>query len=115
VSPGRRRLLRPPFGKLNLASLIYALVTRRRIVLWNVDPRDYQETSPERIAERVVMRAQPGAVVLLHDGRAPGKDAGTNVTAEALRLILSAPGVEGLRTATAGEALRCPAETARVP
>jgi peptidoglycan/xylan/chitin deacetylase (PgdA/CDA1 family) len=36
--------------------------------MWNVDPKDYQETNPEIIAQRILDKVQPGAIILMHDG-----------------------------------------------
>ena len=38
------------------------------VVLWNVDPEDWRETSALAIAQHLVDHAHDGAVVLLHDG-----------------------------------------------
>ncbi len=108
IRPGGRRLLRPPFGKLNAVSLLYAFLTGRRLVFWNVDPRDYGEPCADRIAAYVVTRARPGAVILLHDGRPPGAGSRQQSTVEAVQLILDDPTLAELRTATVGEALRLP-------
>ena len=86
--------LRPPFGKLNLVTLIYAWLMRRKLVFWDVDPRDYAQQSPAEVARHVLERLARGSVVLLHDGRArPGSDPA--VTLEALRLILERGGGRG--------------------
>ena len=42
--------------------------------MWNVDPKDWHEKDPARIAELVVSQAKPGAIILLHD-RVPTADA----------------------------------------
>lgn len=36
--------------------------------LWDVDPRDWKKPGAVTIARKVIARARPGAVVLLHDG-----------------------------------------------
>ena len=60
---------RPPFGKLNLVTLLYILVNRCRVVFWNVDPRDYEQQPTDMVSNYIVDHLNPGAVILFHDGR----------------------------------------------
>lgn len=97
-------LFRPPYGKLNLVTLLYTLVLRRRLVFWNVDPRDYEQDSPETIVRHVKERIAPGTVILLHDGRCdPSRSC--DATVLALSAILKEIANCGLATVTVGEAL----------
>jgi peptidoglycan-N-acetylglucosamine deacetylase len=101
--PARRRLFRPPYGKLNLALLPYVVATRRRAVFWNLNPRDYERTAPEEVVERVLPKLGPGTVLLLHDGR-PNRPAGESaVTAAALAALLARVDRTRLRFATIDE------------
>ncbi len=63
-----------------------------------IDPGDWGEPSPARIATRVLDRLEDGAIVDLHDGIPPGGGNGTSsrqATVEAVRIILDAlPDVE---------------------
>ena len=38
------------------------------LVMWNVDPDDWQNPSLVNLVNRVVASAKPGAIVLMHDG-----------------------------------------------
>lgn len=61
-----------------------------RAILWTIDPQDWRGTqSPEELAWSVVSAAQPGGVILLHDG---GGDRWQTIAA--LPLI-----IDGLRAA----------------
>lgn len=40
----------------------------KSVVGWTVDPQDWSGKSAEELADEVVAAAQPGAVILLHDG-----------------------------------------------
>ncbi len=97
-------LYRPAYGEMNLLTLFYVFFGRRRIVMWNVNPRDFDSNSPENVAAQVVGAAQAGSVVLLHDGR---EDAATDpgVTVEAVRLMLEQFRSRGLLTSTVSTAL----------
>ena len=101
---GRQALFRPPYGKLNLVTLLYTLVLRRRLVFWNINPRDYEQNSPEAVVRHVKERIAPGAVILLHDGRRdPSRSC--EVTILALNAILKEITNCGLATVTVAEAL----------
>lgn len=61
------RLVRPPYGKMTLATWLGALLGGRRIAWWTIDSGDTWPGTPdpEAIADRVVRAG--GGVVLLHD------------------------------------------------
>jgi peptidoglycan/xylan/chitin deacetylase (PgdA/CDA1 family) len=64
----RPRLFRPPYASFN-ADTIELLDHRRLLmVLWSVDTGDYLDPGSEVIAERALEGAEPGSVILLHDG-----------------------------------------------
>jgi peptidoglycan/xylan/chitin deacetylase (PgdA/CDA1 family) len=69
VCGARPRLFRPPFGltdrRLEEAVAAHGLIT----VLWDVDPRDYEEPGPDLVRDRTVAAIRPGSIVLLHDDR----------------------------------------------
>lgn len=60
--------VRPPYGAMNGTAWREMHRLRARVVLWDVDPRDWERPGPKTIAERVVARVRPGSIVLLHDG-----------------------------------------------
>jgi peptidoglycan/xylan/chitin deacetylase (PgdA/CDA1 family) len=76
---GRRRLealtgvrvhhYRPPWGHHNLVTWILPGWVGLRRVLWTVAPDDWRpDKSPDAIRRHVLRYANPGAVVVLHDG-----------------------------------------------
>lgn len=103
------RLYRPPFGKLNLATLVWAWRTGKTLAWWSTDPKDYGEgggntPSGKEIAERVAGRTLAGSVLLLHDGRIDeSRDPGNTVAA--LEGILELLERKGIETATVSECL----------
>ena len=99
---GRRRLVRPPYGKVTLLTLLWCLVTRRVIVPWTVDPRDYAASDSIQVARHVCERLQPGAVVLFHDGRVRPDSSPPRVTVAALAAVIE---TEPARMVTVGDAL----------
>jgi peptidoglycan-N-acetylglucosamine deacetylase len=65
-----RPLFRPPFGACNARVRRVATALGYRIVRWSVDGRDSvkERVTPADIEDRVMMRARPGGIVLLHGG-----------------------------------------------
>lgn len=93
------RFFRPPFGKFNLASLIYMVMRQNIAVFWNVDPEDYAQMNGSVVAAHVIQRMSPGAVILLHDG-SYNSDRTAENTVEALKAILEAGKARGCTFAT---------------
>ena len=60
--------LRPPFGAVN--ARVRKAIRRQKLdlELWDIDPRDWKKPGSAAIAHRVVSRADPGDVSLMHDG-----------------------------------------------
>ena len=74
--------LRPPYGKLNLITLFYLLLCRRKLAFWNIDPRDYLPQAPEQITATVLDQLTGGSVILLHERSLhTNKDLKGNLTA----------------------------------
>jgi peptidoglycan/xylan/chitin deacetylase (PgdA/CDA1 family) len=96
-------LFRPPFGVDRLRATRLARRLGLRTVLWSVDSGDWRGLSAAEVADRVIARVRPGAVVLLHDG---GRSA--PVSLEATRVFLPELRARGFELATASELLRAP-------
>ncbi len=98
VSECRPHFIRPPEGRLNdtmrrvIGSLDY------RIVLWDVDTRDWAHTPPDAICAHILDTVQAGDIILMHDFI--GHD---SPTPEALRLVIPALLDRGYRFVTVGE------------
>jgi hypothetical protein len=59
---------RPPHGKLTTSTLLRLWLAKRKIVLWNMDPKDYAcQSSEELLAWFQKHPLSGGDVVLLHD------------------------------------------------
>ncbi len=97
----RPRVFRPPFGLTDRRLEAAVALRGLRTVLWDVDPRDYEEPGAAAIRDRALAAIRPGSIVLLHDDRpelAP--------TAAAVDEILRALAARGLRAVTASQLLR---------
>lgn len=60
--------LRPPGGKVDDNARALASAAGLSVELWTVDPQDWRREGPSTIEAGVVDLAEPGDVVLLHDG-----------------------------------------------
>jgi peptidoglycan/xylan/chitin deacetylase (PgdA/CDA1 family) len=67
LAPHGARLMRPPYGDQTPASHLIARCLGYRVVLWSVNPHDWEARDAEALAERILAKAGPGAIVLLHD------------------------------------------------
>ncbi|MGH2538924.1 MAG: polysaccharide deacetylase family protein [Actinomycetota bacterium] len=77
-------LFRPPGGSIDDTVLLEAWRQQERVVMWSVDPHDWDASrTPKQIAKDVLRRVRPGSIVLLHDGGGDGAD-----TIEALPRIV---------------------------
>ncbi len=64
------RFFRPPFGAQSPATLRVARRAGLEVVVWSADARDWDPDPPTTVAGRALAGCRPGAVLLLHDGRA---------------------------------------------
>jgi peptidoglycan-N-acetylglucosamine deacetylase len=63
-------LFRPPFGSFNATTRRIAHHARMLMVLWTADTKDYSMPGKKKIIYTAVSAAEPGAIVLMHDGPA---------------------------------------------
>ena len=92
------RFIRPPEGQMSdsMRKVIGAL--DYRVILWDVDTRDWAHTSPESISRHILETVQAGDIILMHDFI--GYD---SPTPAALRLVIPALLERGFHFVTVGE------------
>ncbi|MGB3265772.1 MAG: polysaccharide deacetylase family protein [Microcoleus sp.] len=101
-STGAKSLLfRPPGGRLNNGFADYAKKKNYVVVMWSIDPKDYQQLPADTIAHTVISQATSGAIVLLHDG---GGD--RQQTVEAVSAIIPKLKQQGYRFVTIPQLLQ---------
>jgi peptidoglycan/xylan/chitin deacetylase (PgdA/CDA1 family) len=83
---------RPPHGERTPFVAHAVNDHHMRMVLWNVSSGDWATTDAGKIARRTVRKAEPGSIILLHDGLDGHPTVDRSVLVRALPLIL-----EGLR------------------
>ncbi|MBX3000647.1 MAG: polysaccharide deacetylase family protein [Caldilineaceae bacterium] len=82
--------MRPPYGATDASTYSYSTNLGYSVVLWSIDPVDWKRPGVNAIANHVLNRAFPGAIVVLHDG---GGDRSQTVAAtEIILRELSAQG-----------------------
>lgn len=81
--------LRPPYGSVDDQVRALADEAGLEVVLWDVDPRDWEAKEPAKVVDAVISDLSPGSVVLLHD---------RPLTARALPDLLREIEVLGYRT-----------------
>jgi peptidoglycan-N-acetylglucosamine deacetylase len=71
-------LFRPPGGGIDAAVIDAAGQAGMRTITWDVDPADWTNPGSGAVYSRVVGAAQPGSIILMHDG---GGDRGGTLAA----------------------------------
>jgi len=93
---------RPPWGIFNLASPLAAKQNGLTAVYWSVSANDWKlDITPEQIANTVIAKTKPGAIIVLHDNG--GKLSTPKKTIEALPLIIGFLKQQGYRFVTLNE------------
>jgi peptidoglycan/xylan/chitin deacetylase (PgdA/CDA1 family) len=64
-------VFRPPYGDFDSSVLRTARSLGLDTITWNVDPADYTLPGSGAIEQRVLAQAQPGSIILSHDGGGP--------------------------------------------
>jgi peptidoglycan/xylan/chitin deacetylase (PgdA/CDA1 family) len=99
---------RAPFGlKFLILPYILAKMNKKNI-MWNVDPKDYQESNPEVISNYVLDRVVPGSIILLHDF-----ERANSPTIPATEILIRKLQEKGYKFKTVSELLHCCSKTDR--
>jgi peptidoglycan/xylan/chitin deacetylase (PgdA/CDA1 family) len=83
-------LFRPPGGAVNSSVVSTAAELGMATITWDVDPRDWSLPGTDAIYSNIVANAQPGSIILMHDGGGPRDE-----TLAALPRIIDALRAEG--------------------
>ena len=103
----RVKILRPPFGKVNLMSVLYSMFSKTKIVFWNLDSLDYKYDSAQDLQRDFAPKIMPGQIILLHDDRYGDADNTCNamVTVDALAAVLKSIDQKKIHFRTVSQAL----------
>lgn len=93
---------RAPYG-LKRIRLPWELARRQKVnILWDVDPKDFENPGPEEIANAIIRDVEPGSIVLMHDGMQDG-DRDRTQTVAATKLALQQLKQKGYQFKTVSE------------
>jgi len=71
IAPQRCHLFRPPWGLQTKAARFDLLRMGYRVVTWDIIAEDWLRQDPADLAQRIISKAIPGSIVLLHDAVRP--------------------------------------------
>ncbi len=63
----RTKLFRPPEGMIDNGVTTLLRELDYKVILWDIDTRDWDHTPPESIAKMVIEKASSGDIILMHD------------------------------------------------
>jgi peptidoglycan/xylan/chitin deacetylase (PgdA/CDA1 family) len=90
------RIARPPYGARTPSYFDAARRLGLRTVLWSVSGFDWNQKDPTKIARRVLGRATPGSIIVLHDADSDLK-ANRGATVKAVQLIIEGLQARGIK------------------
>jgi peptidoglycan-N-acetylglucosamine deacetylase len=61
------RMFRPPFGRFDLGTIKTASSHGQKVVMWDVDSKDFSTSGIPATVRRVCRQTLPGSIVLFHD------------------------------------------------
>ena len=94
---------RPPYGKLNLMTLLYLLARRIPVVYWTVDSGDTWSARPDAGRAAHLSRAAGGGVVLAHDFDREAAEEVHQYVLDALRSTLDMAQERGMQLSTVSQ------------
>ncbi|MGE5185774.1 MAG: polysaccharide deacetylase family protein [Acidobacteriota bacterium] len=94
------KLARPPYGGRSPFTVRAFARGGKRVVLWDVNSFDWKGAPAADVARRVLERARPGSIVLLHEARTGGE-----VTVDAVRMLVPELRARGFELCTVSRTL----------
>jgi peptidoglycan/xylan/chitin deacetylase (PgdA/CDA1 family) len=105
VAGAKPRFFRPPYGRFSEFSYKACGALGLEPVYWSAWGLDWEEITPDRIADLVIRDLEPGAIVVLHDSPRYAERRSAVPTAEAIPAIAAAAADRGLEWVTLGQAI----------
>jgi peptidoglycan-N-acetylglucosamine deacetylase len=96
----RPTLARPPYGGRSPFTVRAFERAGKRVVLWDLNSFDWKGAPADDVARRVLERARPGSIILMHEAREGGE-----VTVDAVRMLVPELRARGFELTTVSRAL----------
>ncbi|HEY4059988.1 MAG TPA: polysaccharide deacetylase family protein [Kofleriaceae bacterium] len=93
-------LARPPWGARRPSTVRAFARLAKKVVLWDVNSFDWKGKPPVEVVERVMDRAKPGSIILLHEAREEGE-----TTIDIVRRLVPVLRARGFQLATVSQAV----------
>ena len=93
-------LARPPYGGRSPLNVRVFDRLAKRVVLWDINSYDWKGAPAPDVAQRILERARPGSIILMHDGGRPQHE-----TIETVRMLVPELRARGYDFATVTGAL----------
>ena len=94
------QIARPPWGGRSPRNVRVFQRLRKRLVLWDVNSFDWKGKPVDHVVERVLERARPGSIILMHEAREGGES-----TIAAVKQLVPALRARGYEFVTVSNAL----------
>jgi len=94
-------LARPPWGGRSPWTVRAFARLAKRVILWDVNSFDWKGKPADQVARRVLDRARPGSIILMHDARDGGE-----VTVEAVKLLVPQLRAQGYKLVTVSASIK---------
>lgn len=94
-------LFRPPDGVYNKRILNVVSKNKYRIIMYSVDPKDWSNTTSQKIIKTIVTKVKPGDIILLHD-----LGGNRSITVNSLEDIINKLNKEGYQFKTVSELIK---------
>jgi len=65
---GKTNYFRPPYGRFSLFHFKVLKKLKKKMILWNIGPKDFKCRSSREIEEKIIKKLKPGSIIVLHDG-----------------------------------------------
>ena len=89
------RLARAPWGKIRGSAKKKLEALGFQFFGWDLHAYDWWQPSAQWMAKRIISRARPGAIILLHDGKETESGVSRSRTSQALKIFLPALARQG--------------------
>lgn len=99
--------IRPPYGSIREAQILWLASEHKKIINWDVDSLDWKGLSAEQVKTNILAQVHPGSIVLQHAGGGIGED--LSGTVHALPEIIKKLRDDGVKLVTIPELLDLPA------